>query len=100
MLSKMIGRNLTTLVIGVVMEHVNTLKAYKDLVAAGVNEEQAEAQVMVLNSSFESVATKNDLNLMEANLKHFFTWEIIVILLAIMALPAISDRLTNVFRKK
>ncbi len=50
------------------MEHVNTLKAYKDLMAAGVSETQAEAQVNLLNNSLDHLATKDDLKNLEKDL--------------------------------
>lgn len=61
------------------MEHVNTLRAYKDLLASGVSETQAEAQVNLLNSSLDSMgnllnssldrmATKDDLRNLEKHL--------------------------------
>lgn len=50
------------------MEHVNTLRAYKDLMAAGVSETQAEAQVNLLNSSLDHLATKDDLKNLEKHL--------------------------------
>lgn len=43
------------------MSHFSTLKAYKQLVATGIPEAQAEAQVLLLENSLDHLATKNDL---------------------------------------
>ena len=51
------------------MEHINTLKYYKKLVAGGVPEEQAEVQTHSLNSAFDHLATKEDLNRVIDDLK-------------------------------
>ena len=50
------------------MEHINTLKYYKNLLAGGVPEEQAEVQTHALNSAFDHLATKEDLNSVKADL--------------------------------
>ena len=44
------------------MAHINTLQRFDELVAAGVPEHQARAHVDILNSSFDSMATKDDLH--------------------------------------
>ena len=41
------------------MEHVNTLKMYKDYVAAGYTDAQASIAVESLNASFDTVVTKD-----------------------------------------
>ena len=74
------------------MEHVNTLKMYKDLVNSGVPEQQAEAHVLSLNTSFESVATTKDLLLLEKDLKYFFTWEIGAALIVTLIFPLITKK--------
>ena len=51
------------------MSHIDTLKTYEDLMASGVPSEQAKSHVHALNSSFDGVATKDDLN----NLRSDFT---------------------------
>jgi len=43
------------------MAHIDTLKAFKDLIAAKVPKEQAEAQVQTLDASLDGLATKEDL---------------------------------------
>ncbi len=52
------------------MEHINTLENFDRLVASGVSEEQARAHVYALNSSFDGVATKQDLELLEKDIKN------------------------------
>lgn len=45
------------------MSHIDTLTVFEELVAAGVPELQAKAQVHTLNTSLDGVATKEDLRL-------------------------------------
>lgn len=51
------------------MEHINTLKAFDNLVASGVPADEARAQVEALNSAFDGVATKQDLADLESRLE-------------------------------
>jgi hypothetical protein len=55
------------------MEHVDTLKAYKELMAAGIPDKQAEAQVYFLDNAFEkavfNLSTKEDLKELRGELK-------------------------------
>lgn len=57
---------------GLVMSHIDTLKVYEELVESGVPEQQAKAHVHLLNASFDSVATKDDLLRMEVATKQDF----------------------------
>jgi hypothetical protein len=50
------------------MEHINSLDAFDRLVASGIPETQARAHVRELNSSFDGVATKQDLIRLEKDL--------------------------------
>lgn len=43
------------------MVHIDTLQAYENLVASGIPEKEAKAQVHELNAAFDGVATKEDL---------------------------------------
>ena len=51
------------------MAHIDTLETFDKLVESGIPESQARAQINALEKSFDSVATKDDLNLMEKDLK-------------------------------
>jgi len=42
------------------MAYIDTLQAFDELVASGINEKQARTQVNVLDSSFNGVANKLD----------------------------------------
>jgi hypothetical protein len=44
------------------MSHIDTLKAYEDLVESGLTEKQAKAQVRTLDNSLDELATKEYLN--------------------------------------
>ncbi len=62
------------------MAYIDTLKAFDDLVASGINEKQARTQVNVLDSSFngianklDSFATKDDLKNLEERLDNDIT---------------------------
>lgn len=58
------------------MRHIDTLEKYEQLLKSGVPETQAKAQVYALNSAIEEsmveVATKQDLQNLEAHLKIYF----------------------------
>lgn len=75
------------------MEHVNTLKAYKDLISSGVSEKEAEAHVYLLNTAFDNVVTKKDLNILENDLKIFFSWILGATLLVAFILPILAKKL-------
>jgi hypothetical protein len=47
------------------MAHTDTLGMYKNYIAGGYSDEQATAAVQCLESSFNRVATKDDLNDLE-----------------------------------
>ncbi len=51
------------------MTHIDTLEVYREYIAAGYTENQAVTAVKVLNASFNGVATKEDLNLLEEKLE-------------------------------
>lgn len=51
---------------------IDTLQAYENLVASGIPEQQAKAQVHLLNGSLSDLATKDDLKMLEKDLKYFF----------------------------
>ncbi len=87
----MIGRNLTTLVIGVVMEHVKTLKMYEDLVDAGMPESQAKATVYALDTAFDGVVTVKDLEILKTDLKVFFSLEIVAVVIFIISVPTLMN---------
>ena len=46
---------------------IDTLQAYENLVASGIPEQQAKAQVHLLNGSLSDLATKDDLKMLEKN---------------------------------
>lgn len=50
------------------MSHIDTLKTYKEYLAAGYTEQQAETSVHILDKSFDTVATKSDLIAMQLSL--------------------------------
>lgn len=50
------------------MSHIDTLKTFDDLVASGVSEDQARAHINILDKSFNGVATKDDLLLLEKDI--------------------------------
>ena len=50
------------------MAHIDTLKAYKQYLEAGYTEDQAVTAVQALNSSFDTVATKEDIRALEKDL--------------------------------
>ena len=54
------------------MAHIDTLKTFDKLVASGVAPEQARMHSDILNASFDHVATKDDLKMLEKDLKYFF----------------------------
>lgn len=58
------------------MANIDTLKAYEELKASGFSEIEAKAQVHLLNTSLDGLATKNDLKQgldgLEKDLKYFF----------------------------
>lgn len=58
------------------MAHIDTLQTFDRLVASGVAPDQARTHSEILNASFDSVATKEDLKLglqsLEKDLKFFF----------------------------
>lgn len=66
---------------------MDTLKAYDNLIAASIPESQARAQVYLLNSSLDGLATKEDVNRIEVDVKEIksdikkFMWGSIVALL-------------------
>jgi hypothetical protein len=66
---------------------MDTLKAYDNLIAADIPENQARAQVYLLNSSLDGLATKEDVNRIEVDVKEIksdikkFMWGSIVALL-------------------
>lgn len=66
---------------------MDTLQAYDNLIAANVPEKQARAQVYLLNSSLDGLATKEDVNRIEVDVKEIksdikkFMWGSIVALL-------------------
>jgi hypothetical protein len=74
------------------MSHIDTLKVYKDYLAAGYTEKQAVIAVDSLNASFDSVVTTKDLKILENDLKIFFTWEIAGVFLIAFVLPKIGKR--------
>ncbi len=47
------------------MAHIDTLQTYKEYLNSGYTETQAITAVKALNASFDSVATKEDLNNLE-----------------------------------
>ena len=73
------------------MAHIDTLKAFRELVASGMPEKQAEAQVSVLDSSLrdatEDLATKKDLEILEKDLKVFFGYTVGGSFLALFLAP-------------
>ncbi len=76
------------------MEHINTLKTYKNLIASGVPEQQAEAHVYALNSGFDSAVTTDvlttALNKLEYDLKMFFVYLVAGTLITLLLFPLIS----------
>ena len=80
------------------MEHINTLKAYKEYKKAGYTEDQAVAAVEVLNTAFDGVATSKDLQILESNLKIFFTFEILAVAIFVITLPKAIDFLSHIYR--
>lgn len=50
------------------VEHINTLQAYDNLIAAGIPESQARAQVHLTNSSLDHLATKDDFKKLEKDI--------------------------------
>lgn len=51
------------------MAHIDTLEMYREYLSAGYSENQAVAAVKALNSSFDGVATKQDLIILEKDIK-------------------------------
>ena len=49
-------------------KYMDTLKAYDNLIAASIPESQARAQVYLLNSSLDHVATKDDIRQLEKDI--------------------------------
>ena len=76
------------------MAHIDTLQAFEDLVASGISEQQAKAQVKTLNNALDGLATKEDLNVglqtLEKDLKVFFGYAIGGSLLTAFLLPTIA----------
>ena len=89
MLCKMYLRTDLTNNVGDGMEHVNTLKVYKDLISSGVPEKQAEAHVYSLNTAFDSVVTTKDLNILKNDLIIFFSLEIVAIAIFVLTMPTL-----------
>jgi hypothetical protein len=58
------------------MEHINTLEHYEHLLKSGLAPKEAKAIVLSLNTSFDSVVTKDmltaELRHLERDLKFFF----------------------------
>jgi hypothetical protein len=58
------------------MSHIDVFKTYEDLLASGIPESQAKAQVRALDNALERVVTKDDLktalNSFEKEMKIFF----------------------------
>ncbi len=52
------------------MAHIDTLEMYREYLGAGYSEAQAVTAVKALNSSFDGVATKQDLSVLEKDLKN------------------------------
>ena len=44
------------------MASIDTLQAYEDLIASGITEKEAKAQVHLLNNSLNGLATREDLH--------------------------------------
>ena len=80
------------------MAHIDTLKAFDELVTSGVPEKEARAQISVLEKSFDGVVTTKDLQVMESNLKYFFTWEIVTVTIVIVTLPKLVDFLSPLYK--
>jgi len=96
------------------MAHIDTLKAYEDLIESGVSANEAKAQVKLLDTSFDRFATKddlanavtrlemstkNDILSMKNDLQLTFGLELFAIFAAILFLPMI-ERGWFSFKKK
>lgn len=56
------------------MSHIDTLKVYRQYVGAGYTDQQATCAVDALNSSFDGVATKDDLKSLEKDINSKFNY--------------------------
>ena len=54
------------------MAHIDTLKVFDKLIASGLTPEQARMHSEILNSSFDGVATKEDLHQLESRIESKF----------------------------
>lgn len=54
------------------MAHIDTLQVYKEYLSGGYTESQAITAVKALNTSFDGVATKEDLNSLEKRIDSKF----------------------------
>lgn len=85
------------------MAHIDTLKAYEELITAGVSEQQAKSQVKTLDSSLRDVtgglATRKDLQILESNLKYFFIYNLVGAVVGMIYAPIIVAGLLRWFGK-
>lgn len=76
------------------MEHINTLKMYKEYIKSGYTEDQAIIAVESLNNAFDSVVTVDKLNAaLQMQLVQF-----VIIFIALLAIPAVSERVKKLFK--
>ena len=68
------------------MATIDTLKYYEELVAGGISDKQAKVQIYTLEKALNNLGTKEDLRIVEKDLKHFFVMSIIGFIYAPLAI--------------
>jgi len=83
------------------MSNIDTLNAFDDLIMSGTPEGQARAQIKLLceslDKSLNKVATKDDLLLLEKDLKIFFVYLVGGTILAAIILPIVAHIILKYF---
>ncbi len=68
------------------MATIDTLKYYEELVAGGISDKQAKVQIYTLEKALNNLGTKEDLRIVEKDLKHFFVMSIVGFIYAPLAI--------------
>lgn len=90
------------------MKQIDILKAYDELLTSGYTKDQAKAQLRLsegiasdfdkkldrlefnIEKRLDTFATKQDLQLLKNELKIVFAWELGIVVLAVLVLPALG----------
>ena len=68
------------------MATIDTLKYYEELVVGGISDKQAKVQIYTLEKALNNLGTKEDLRIVEKDLKHFFVMSIVGFIYAPLAI--------------